>query len=88
MRCSNCGKDVPFVGNVCNWCNANKQGDQMVYVASVVGIILGGLIGFGGLSALGVESFGVKSLTALAIAACVIGFGFKAKGNLDRAQKK
>lgn len=41
MRCSNCGKDVPFAGKVCPWCHVDKSKDQM-------GLILSGLFGFGG----------------------------------------
>ena len=28
MRCSNCGKNIPFNGNVCPYCHADKSGDQ------------------------------------------------------------
>jgi predicted amidophosphoribosyltransferase len=28
MRCSNCGKETPFAGNVCHLCGADKSKDQ------------------------------------------------------------
>jgi len=41
MRCSNCGKDIPFAGNVCPYCHADKSGDQRQQVFAI-------LFGFGG----------------------------------------
>lgn len=32
MRCSNCGKETPFSGNVCHWCNNNKSKDQETHM--------------------------------------------------------
>jgi hypothetical protein len=32
MRCSNCGKDIPFSGKVCNWCNNGKSKDQETHM--------------------------------------------------------
>lgn len=46
MICSNCGKDVPFGGNVCPYCGAEKSGDQATYVLAVIGGVIGGVIGF------------------------------------------
>ena len=31
MRCSNCGKETPFTGKVCHWCNNDKSKDQQLY---------------------------------------------------------
>ena len=28
MLCSNCGMEIPFEGNVCPWCRADKSRDQ------------------------------------------------------------
>ncbi|MDA3883950.1 MAG: DUF2116 family Zn-ribbon domain-containing protein [Bacteroidales bacterium] len=28
IRCSNCGKMIPYAGNVCPYCNADKQQDK------------------------------------------------------------
>lgn len=53
MRCSNCGKDVPFTGNVCPYCKADKSKDQFGTMLSVPlglgGLALGGYtLGFWG----------------------------------------
>ena len=41
MRCSNCGKETPFTGKVCHWCNNDKSKDQKTHsIAFVVVIIL------------------------------------------------
>lgn len=45
MLCSNCGKDIPFNGNVCPWCHADKSGDQFVYVAGFLAGCLGFFVG-------------------------------------------
>ena len=31
MRCSNSGKDIPFSGKVCHWCNNDKSEDQKTH---------------------------------------------------------
>lgn len=28
MKCSNCGKNIPYAGNVCPYCHVNKSSDQ------------------------------------------------------------
>lgn len=41
MRCSNCGKETPFSGKVCNWCGNDKSKDQKTHsIAFIVVIIL------------------------------------------------
>jgi predicted amidophosphoribosyltransferase len=32
MRCSDCGKDIPFTGKVCPWCHTDESGDQQKQV--------------------------------------------------------
>lgn len=46
MLCSNCGKDIPFNGNVCPYCHADKSGDQMITTLGVIGGAIGGFIGY------------------------------------------
>lgn len=46
MYCSNCGKDIPFAGNVCPYCGADKSKDQQAYAALVMGGIGGAIIGW------------------------------------------
>ncbi|CAM3399193.1 hypothetical protein BST27_29225 [Mycobacterium intermedium] len=46
MRCSNCGKDIPFSGNVCPWCNADKSGDQTNQVFMILFGLIGGGLGY------------------------------------------
>ena len=53
MQCSNCGKDIPFAGNVCPHCHADKSGDQTIKVLALItgsiGAFIGNAIGdFGG----------------------------------------
>ena len=44
MQCSNCGKSIPFNGNVCPYCHADKSGDQgMVIIAMAVAIVCMGI---------------------------------------------
>jgi len=38
MRCSNCGKETPFSGKVCHWCNNDKSKDQKTH--SIIFIIV------------------------------------------------
>lgn len=45
MHCSGCGKDVPFAGEVCPYCNRNKGADQTATVVGMLAIGLGGWIG-------------------------------------------
>lgn len=48
MHCSNCGKDVPFAGNVCPYCHADKSSDQQKQILGMffglVGAVAGWLI--------------------------------------------
>lgn len=37
MRCSGCGKEIPFSGKVCPYCHRDKSADQQVH-AVVIGI--------------------------------------------------
>ena len=46
MRCSNCGKDVPFTGKVCNWCNADKSRDQLSQTLGMIFGLAGGGLGW------------------------------------------
>lgn len=44
MICSNCGKNTPFIGKVCNWCNAEKtkqdRRDSIIVALIVAGVFL------------------------------------------------
>ncbi|WP_156675543.1 MULTISPECIES: hypothetical protein [unclassified Mycobacterium] len=46
MRCSNCGKDIPFAGKVCPWCHADKSTDQAKQVFGFIGGLAGGALGW------------------------------------------
>lgn len=54
MHCSGCGKDVPFGGSVCLFCQRDKSSDQAATIATGIGMVIGGIIGslisgFGGM---------------------------------------
>lgn len=40
MRCSNCGKETPFSGKVCHWCNNDKSKDQKTFSIIMVIVII------------------------------------------------
>jgi hypothetical protein len=54
MQCSNCGKSIPFNGNVCPYCHADKSNDQSVVVIGMlvafvcmgIGYVANGACGF------------------------------------------
>lgn len=41
MRCSNCGKVIPFAGRVCPWCKQHKGKDQAMMLGLMPGFALG-----------------------------------------------
>lgn len=49
MICSGCGKDIPFAGAVCPYCQRDKRGDQrftaITMAWGVIGILVGSVIG-------------------------------------------
>lgn len=54
MRCSGCGKNIPFGGQVCPFCQRDKSSDQTGAIATGAGLLIGGFIGnaiggFGGM---------------------------------------
>lgn len=46
MNCSNCGKTIPFAGNVCPYCGVSKSKDQLQHVLGMVGIAVFGFFGW------------------------------------------
>ena len=46
MRCSNCGKNIPFKGNVCPYCHCDKSRDQFFQILELAGGILAGILSF------------------------------------------
>ena len=46
MRCSGCGKDIPFAGTVCPYCQRDKSKDQAYTVVAVIFGLIGGAIGY------------------------------------------
>lgn len=87
MKCSNCGKEIPFAGEVCPFCHASKKGDQAQHVALVIGLVVGALVGFGGLTALGVESLGAKIGVTFGMMIAFGVLGARAKGRIDADRK-
>lgn len=45
MRCTGCGKDVPFGGQVCPYCQRDKSSDQIGTVITGICLLIGGFIG-------------------------------------------
>jgi len=58
MRCSNCGKDIPFTGKVCPWCHTDKSGDQQKQALGIVFGMVGGVLGWA-VHGIGVALIGV-----------------------------
>jgi hypothetical protein len=56
--CSNCGADIPFTGNVCPHCKADKSKDQHQTALAMVFGFVGGMVGFGAGMAKGDVCFG------------------------------
>ena len=71
MRCSNCGKETPFSGNVCHWCGANKKADQQDHVFAMAYGLGGAGIGF----LIGTLSSGFVLAVAFAFIGGIIGVG-------------
>lgn len=54
MLCSGCGKDIPFAGQVCPFCQRDKTQDQgnysvlyiVILVSGGIGYLIGGFMGF------------------------------------------
>jgi hypothetical protein len=46
MRCSGCGKDVPFGGSVCPYCQRDKSQDQNYTIVAFIFGTVGGAIGY------------------------------------------
>lgn len=53
MRCSGCGKEIPFSGKVCPYCHRDKSADQQVHAVVIaitvvcmgLGYLFGGFMG-------------------------------------------
>lgn len=61
MRCSGCGKDIPFGGQVCPYCQRDKSSDQGLTVVGTIAVLFGGFIGnlVGGFGGMIVGAFGL-----------------------------
>jgi Short C-terminal domain len=46
MQCSGCGKDIPFNGTVCPYCQRDKSKDQAYTLVAFIFGIIGGTIGY------------------------------------------
>jgi hypothetical protein len=46
VQCSNCGKKIPFQGDLCPYCNCDKSKDRYIQVLEITGGLLGGLLGY------------------------------------------
>ncbi len=41
MKCSNCGKRIPFSGRVCPFCHAQKSGDKLrTVIAAIIALVI------------------------------------------------
>lgn len=73
MRCSGCGKDIPFGGQVCPYCQRDKTKDQQY---TVLAFILGGGLGY-----LGYLIFGFWGAIIGFIVGCVIAIQISGAGS-------
>ena len=64
MRCSGCGKEIPFAGAVCPYCHRDKSKDQAY---TVTAFILGSVFGF-----LGYKIFGWGGAIGGFIIGCIV----------------
>jgi len=46
MRCFGCGKEIPFAGEVCPYCQRDKSADQGTHAIIVICLVIGGAIGY------------------------------------------
>ena len=46
MRCSGCGKDIPYHGEVCPFCLRDKSADQQSMGCISIALIAGGVLGY------------------------------------------
>lgn len=46
MRCIECGKDIPYDGNVCPWCHRDKSSSQRAATIALVGALVSGGAGY------------------------------------------
>jgi len=74
MQCSNWGKDIPFAGNVCPYCHADKSGDQLTLVLGIIGGGAGGWIGY----QVGDIGGAIVGFLCGAIPMMILGFAMKA----------
>jgi hypothetical protein len=73
MHCTNCGKDIPFAGNVCPHCHADKSGDQAITVLGMIGGGIGGWIGY----SVGDVGGAIVGFFCGAIPLIIVGFAMK-----------
>ncbi len=61
MRCSGCGKNIPFGGQVCPHCQRDKSSDQGLTVVGTIAVLFGGFVGnlVGGFGGMLVGAFGL-----------------------------
>lgn len=61
MRCGGCGKNIPFGGQVCPYCQRDKSSDQGLTVVGTIAVLLGGFVGnlVGGFGGMLVGAFGL-----------------------------
>ena len=80
MLCSNCGKDIPIVGNVCPYCHVDKRGDQALKLMTLTGLGIGAAISFLIVHMDFVPGFGLTCL----IAAPFVAAGYRVKRNAEK----
>ncbi len=73
MLCSGCGKDIPFSGQVCPYCQRDKSKDQQY---TVWALILGGGLGY-----LSYQMFGFWGAVIGAVVGCVIASSMSGAGS-------
>ncbi len=80
MNCSGCGKDIPFSGHVCPFCQRDKSQDKQSTMAVGCGLLIGGGLGYliSGFTGLLIGGFVIGTIAAVISAPKAINAGKKA----------
>lgn len=67
ITCTNCGKEISYVGGVCPYCGADKGEDKKIQLWIGLGAVIGIIIGIAG------YGFNIPSVLAGAFGGMIVG---------------